>query len=105
MLVQLGFELIQPSHLDQFRWYGRIRMYGEWITIPQKIASLKASIVWAEEQLALTRKWPVEERVARPDDWIFILDEFEADLETLRAIKHDRKAIAAATSGTAPAPA
>jgi hypothetical protein len=92
LLVQLGFELIQARHLDQFRWHGRIRMYGEWVTIPQKIESLKASIAWAEEQLALTRKWPVEERVARPDDWIFILDEFEADLDTLRAIKHDRKA-------------
>jgi hypothetical protein len=92
MYLQTGFDLIQPRHLDQFRWYGRIRMYGEWVTIPDKIASLKASIAWAEEQLALTLQWPAEERCARPDDWIFILDEFEADLETLRAIKHDRKA-------------
>jgi hypothetical protein len=92
--LQTGFELIQPRHLDQFRWYGRIRMYGEWVTIPDKIASLKASIAWAEEQLALTRTFRSENgwSIARPDDWIFILDEFESDLETLRAIKHDRKA-------------
>jgi hypothetical protein len=92
--LQTGLDLIQPHYFDHFRWYGRVKVEQQWVTLNEKIAAIRASIDWAEEQLALTRSWRSENgwSVAKPDDWIFILDEFEDDLDRLLSIKQDRKA-------------
>jgi hypothetical protein len=85
---QMGFDQVTSSkQMNQYGTQGFITVEGKTITVQQKIESFRASIAWAEEQLALTRKYPVEERCARPDDWIILMDELEADLNALLAVE------------------
>jgi hypothetical protein len=79
----MGFDVTSKKQINAYGAQGFVTVEGKTVTLSEKIASFKASIAWAEEQLALTRKYPVEERCARPDDWIVLMDELEADLLAL----------------------
>jgi hypothetical protein len=83
LFIQMGFDVTSKKQINAYGAQGFVTVEGKTVTLSEKIASFKASIAWAEEQLALTRKYPVEERCARPDDWIVLMDELEADLLAL----------------------
>jgi hypothetical protein len=83
VFIQMGFDVTSKKQINAYGAQGFVTVEGKTVTLREKIASFKASIAWAEEQLALTRQYPVEERCARPDDWIILMDELEADLLAL----------------------
>jgi hypothetical protein len=71
MFIQMGFDVTSKK---------QINAYGA-----QGFVTVEASIAWAEEQLALTRSWENDNgyAFARPNDWIVLMDELEADLDAL----------------------
>jgi hypothetical protein len=85
MFIQMGFDVTSKKQINAYGAQGFVTVEGKTVTLREKIASFKASIAWAEEQLALTRSWENDNgyAFARPNDWIVLMDELEADLLAL----------------------
>jgi hypothetical protein len=86
--LQMGFDVITRYQRMEYAKGKPVAVGGISMTLEERIAAHRRTIAWLEEQLAQTRSWRSQGKdcFAKPDDWITIANEFEAELEELLGI-------------------